>query len=131
MCLASEPFLSTCVVVYSTGRVQDVISTFGGQVLYRFSDTDLTSGKVKALCARKQGDTLTQLAGRTLLDYWPASRGDQSTGLKLVRFWALLGGPKPAVNASFSSRVEEIRRALFLVLRAAKAEIVDDLKTDE
>ncbi|ROM58623.1 UvrD-helicase domain-containing protein [Pseudomonas rhodesiae] len=118
------------LIVYSTGRVQDVISTFGGQVLDRFSDTDLTSGKVKALCARKQGDAQKQLAGRTLLDYWPASGGDQSPGLKLVRFWALVGGPKPAVNASFSSRFEEIRRALFLVLRAAKAEIVEGLKTD-
>ncbi|WP_158608249.1 UvrD-helicase domain-containing protein [Pseudomonas amygdali] len=121
---------TSMLIVYSTGRVQDVISTFGGQVLDLFSDTDLTSGKVKALCARKQGDALTQLAGRTLLDYWPASGGDQSTELKLVRFWALLGGPKPAVNASFSSRFEEIRRALFLVLRAAKAEIVEGLKAD-
>lgn len=121
---------ASMLIVYNTGRVQDVISTFGGQVLDRFSDTDLTSGKVKALCARKQGDALTQLAGRTLLDYWPASGGDQSPGLKLVRVWALLGGPKPAVNASFSLRFEEIRRALFLVLRAAKAEIVEGLKTD-
>lgn len=121
---------ASMLIVYNTGRVQDVISTFGGHVLDRFNDTDLASGQVKALCARKQGDAVKQVAGRTLLDYWPTSGGDQSPGLKLVRFWALLGGPKPAVNASFSSRFEEIRRALFLVLRAAKAEIVDGLKTD-
>lgn len=121
---------ASMLIVYSTGRVKDVITTFGDHVLDRFSDTDLTSGKVKALCARKQGDALKQIAGRTLLDYWPASGGDQSSGLKLVRFWALLGGAKPAGNASFASRFEEIRRALFLVLRAAKAGIVEGLKSD-
>ncbi|RFD32112.1 hypothetical protein CER19_05710 [Pseudomonas sp. GL93] len=121
---------ASMLIVYSTERVQDVISTFGVHVLDRFSDNDLTSGKVKALCARKKGDAQKQIAGRTLLDYWPASGGDESPGAKLVRFWALLVGTKPAVNASFSSRFEEIRRALFLVLRAAKAEIVEGLKTD-
>ncbi|MDU9034250.1 UvrD-helicase domain-containing protein [Pseudomonas corrugata] len=126
----SEDRHASMLIVYSTGRVQDVISTFGGHVLDRFSDADLTNAKVKALCARKQGDAATQTAGRTLLDYWPASTGDQSPGLKLVRFWALLSGSKPAVNASFSSRFEEIRRALFLVLRAANAEIVEGLKAD-
>ncbi|MBV4538760.1 UvrD-helicase domain-containing protein [Pseudomonas urmiensis] len=126
----SEDRHASMLIVYSTERVQDVISTFGEHVLDRFSDTDLTNGKVKALCARKQGDAAKQIAGRTLLDYWPASTGDQLPGLKLVQFWALLGGSKPAVNASCSSRFEEIRRALFLVLRAAKAQIVEGLKAD-
>jgi hypothetical protein len=118
------------LIVYNTGRVRDVISIFGGHVLDRFNDTDLAGGQVKALCARKQGDAVKQVAGRTLLDYWPASAGEQSSGLNLERFWALLGGSKPAENTSFSSRFEEIRRALFLVLRAAKAEIVEGLKAD-
>lgn len=121
---------TSMLIVYSTSRVQDVISTFGDHVLDRFNDTDLASGKVKALCARKQGDAAKQIAGRTLLDYWPASAGDQSPGIKLVQFWALLEGSKPATNTSFSLRFEEIRRALFLVLRAAKAEIVQGLKAD-
>lgn len=63
----SEDRHASMLIVYSTERVQDVISTFGEHVLDRFSDTDLTNGKVKALCARKQGDAAKQIAGRTLL----------------------------------------------------------------
>ncbi|HCF2284636.1 UvrD-helicase domain-containing protein [Pseudomonas aeruginosa] len=118
------------LMVYSTARVDQVIAAFGAAVLERFDETALRTGPVKALCARKQGDAAKSTAGRTLLDYWPASAAANASGLRLERFWSLLTGSARAGDKSLSARVDEVRRALFLVLRSAKADVVQGLTTD-
>lgn len=118
------------LMVYSTERVGQVIATFGAQVLDRFDEAALNKGSVKALCARKQGDAVRYTAGRSLLDYWPVSAATHAPGLRLERFWSLLAGARRTGDPSLSGRVEEVRRALFIVLRAARADVVRDLKAD-
>lgn len=118
------------LMVYSTERVDQVIAAFGAAVLERIDETALRAGPVKALCARKQGDAAKSTAGRTLLDYWPASAAAHASGLRLERFWSLLTGSVRTRNESLSARVDEVRRALFLVLRSAKADVVQGLTAD-
>ncbi|CAI1173998.1 MULTISPECIES: UvrD-helicase domain-containing protein [Serratia] len=118
------------LLVYPTEQVSQVIAGFGAKVLERFDETILRTGTVKALCARKQGDAATYTAGRTLLDYWPAIATNHDPDLNMDHFWSLLVGKIKINEPSLSGRVGEVRRALFIVLRDAKAEIVRDLKAD-
>lgn len=118
------------LIVYSTERVGQVIAAFGSEVIDRFDEETLCGGSVKALCARKQGDAAKSSAGRTLLDYWPAIASTYTPGLRLERFWSLLAGSTKQGDFALSGRVDEVRRAIFIVLRAADADVVRDLKTD-
>tara|TARA_R110001606_G_C15397931_1_gene652453 strand:- start:192 stop:2102 length:1911 start_codon:yes stop_codon:yes gene_type:complete len=118
------------LMVYSTERVGQVIEAFGAEVIDRFDAEALSEGSVKALCARKQGDAAKSVAGRTLLDYWPAIASTYTPGLRLEHFWSLLAGSTKQGESSLSGRVDEVRRAMFLVLRAAGADVVRDLKAD-
>lgn len=109
------------LLTYATERVGDVLNHFGLLVLDRFEDEQLRHRPIKALCTRKQGNAQTQIAGRTLLDYWPAfleqARG---TGGRSERLWSLLSHPaEPRVSGiSMQSRAADTKRAVLLVLRA-------------
>lgn len=118
------------LMVYSTERVSHVIEAFGAEVIDRFDEETLSGGSVKALCARKQGDAAKYTAGRTLLDYWPAIASTHAPGLRLEHFWSLLAGSTVQGEFPLAGRVEEVRRAIFLVLRAASADVVRELKSD-
>jgi len=121
---------SPMLMVYSTDRVGQVIEAFGSEVIDRFDEEALSEGSVKALCARKKGDAPKFAAGRTLLDYWPAIASTYTPGLRLERFWSLLAGSTKQGESPLSGRVDEVRRAIFLVLRAADADVVRELKAD-
>lgn len=110
------------LLTYSTARVGDVLNSFGQRVLERFTDDQLGSGPVKALCARKQGDAKKEEPGRTLIDYWPAYAGEsKSSGSRSEKFWSLLAdaGPAPGFTATLANRAGDAKRAVLLVLRAA------------
>lgn len=118
------------LLTYATARVGEVLNLFGQKVLERFSDEQLGSGSVKALCARKQGDAKEE-PGRSLIDYWPAYAGDvQSSGSRSERFWALLASPKSTASAASTlvNRAGDARRAVLLVLRAAGSEHVSTVR---
>lgn len=117
------------LLIYPTEKVDKVISAFGVEVLKRFDDANILAGPVKALCARKQGDAQKAVAGRTLLDYWPAHAQLRAPGKQQDRFWSLVTGAcSQAGETSLSGRVDGIRRALLSVLREAKSEAVTNVK---
>jgi len=116
------------LLIYPTEKVDKVISAFGVEVLKRFDDATIHGGPVKALCARKQGDAKKAVAGRTLLDYWPALAQSPGSATQLGRFWSLVTGAGTQTGeTSLMGRTDEIRRALLLVLRAAKSQAVTNV----
>lgn len=118
------------LLTYAAARVGEVLNLFGQKVLERFNDEQLTSGSVKALCARKQGDAKEE-PGRSLIDYWPAYAGDvKSSGSRSERFWALLASPRLTASAALTlvDRAGDAKRAVLLVLRAAGSEHVSTVR---
>lgn len=119
------------LMTYTTERVGDVLNHFGHLVLDRFKDEQLHRRPVKALCTRKQGNAQTFVAGRTLLDYWPAyleqARG---TGGRSERLWSLLSNPaEPWVGGiPMQSRAVDAKRAVLLVLREGGSPYVSGLR---
>jgi DNA helicase II / ATP-dependent DNA helicase PcrA len=115
------------LLTYTSARVGEVLNFFGQKVLERYSDEQVSSGNVKALCARKQGDA-KQEPGRSLIDYWPAYAGGvKSSGSRSERFWDLLASPQVPASASSSTLVDragDVKRAILLVLREAGSEHV-------
>lgn len=126
--VGGKPVVGTAVDVhqptlmtYTTERVGDVLNHFGLLVLDRFKDEQLHHRPIKALCTRKQGNAQTQIAGRTLLDYWPAYLEQAGgTGGRSERLWSLLSHPaEPWVGGiPMQSRAADAKRAVLLVLRA-------------
>lgn len=115
---------SPILLLYPTTAATKVVPRFGRIVLERLSDKDINSRAVKAMCARKTGDSGVD-AGRHLRDYWP-EYGDAalSASMRVQSFWSLVrDAGKTLQNTSLSTRASDIRRALLLVLRDAGASI--------
>lgn len=118
------------LIVYESGTIDQVITEFGRQVLERFDDVALKGQLVKALCARKQGDSQV-VPGRHLGDYWPAAAGKAAqSGAMQLRFWDLLAhAPRLAKKSGkLADATICIRRALLLVLRAANCTAIDGVR---
>lgn len=109
------------LLLYATADTTKVIPHFGRMVMNRLTAEDIGDREVKVMCARKAGDGNVD-AGRHLLDYWPVFGGvQQSAGRRSECFWSLIGNAKGALQeASLSTRVTDVRRALLLVLREGK-----------
>lgn len=58
-------------LVYDDGSIGNVVPHFGQLLNQVFTPEDLLSAPVKALCAKKQGQSHKGL-GRHIVDYWPA-----------------------------------------------------------
>lgn len=117
------------LLLYPTAAATKVVSRFGCIVLELLSDSDIGSRAVKAMCARKTGDSDVD-AGRHLRDYWP-EYGDAalSASMRMQSFWSLVGDAGQTLRStSLSARVADIRRALLLVLRDAAAPIAVGLR---
>ncbi|QPF72689.1 UvrD-helicase domain-containing protein [Roseateles sp. DAIF2] len=116
------------LVMYTTERVGHVLNYFGTRVIDLFSEEAVHQRPVKALCARKQSEA-KQSPGRTLLDYWP-SYSDTPRGGRAASLWALLNQvEKPWVNGiPMHDRAMDAKRAVLLVLRAAKVPHIDGLR---
>lgn len=110
------------LLLYGTADANKVVSCFGRMAIVNLTEKAVNDGKVKAMCARKSGVSDVK-AGRHLLDYWPSyGKTSNSEGKRSESFWSLVVDPKGTLqDASLNSRVSDVRRALLLVLRAAKA----------
>lgn len=117
------------LLLYSTADIAKVVPHFGRLVIDRLTEDEAGAREVKAMCTRKAGEG-NVAAGRHLLDYWPAyGEGQQITSMRSERFWGLVGDAKKTLlEASLSSRVFDVRRALLLVLRAAKSPLADGIR---
>ncbi len=116
------------LLLYSTADVTKVVSHYGRMVIDRLTENDIGGYEVKAMSARKTGEG-NAVAGRHILDYWPAYEGElQRSATRSESFWSLIGDAKETLQEpSLSSRVADVRRALLLVLRAAGASLVQDI----
>lgn len=117
------------LLLYSTEDVGNVLLYYGRLVIDRLSEEEAAAREIKAMCARKSGEGKVA-PGRHLVDYWPAYGEDkQNSSMRSERFWVLIGDVKTSLlEASLSSRVSDVRRALLLVLRAAKSPLVDGIR---
>lgn len=121
--------LPPVLLLYATADTTKVVTHYGRLVIDRLTSDEIGTREVKAMSARKSGQSNVD-AGRHLVDYWPAyGDGQQSAGMRSERFWGLVGDAKKSLHeASLSSRVSDVRRALLLVLRAAGASLVKDVR---
>lgn len=117
------------LLLYATASVTKVVAHYGRMVLDRLPTEDIGTREVKAMSARKTGESKVD-PGRHLVDYWPAYAGGQQTaGMRSERFWGLVGDARGALQeTSLNSRVFDIRSALLLVLRAAGASLAQDIR---
>lgn len=117
------------LLLYATPDVTKVVSHYGRMVIDRLTADDIGGREVKAMSARKTGESNVD-AGRHLVDYWPAyGEGLPSIGMRSERFWGLVGDARKSLQeTSLSLRVSDVRRALLLVLRAAGAPLAQDLR---
>jgi DNA helicase II / ATP-dependent DNA helicase PcrA len=117
------------LMLYDSKAVSGVIDAFGKHVLSVFSDDELRRGPVKAICARKQGESKS-LPGRHLCDYWPAFLVSAATSAGHESIHRLLADPREfGVNAvNLELRVRDVKRAILLALRAAKSAAVNDIR---
>jgi DNA helicase II / ATP-dependent DNA helicase PcrA len=118
------------LILYVEKRVDEVIQYFGGLVLGAFSDEQLKSNDVRALCSRKQGGSRAA-PGRHLGDYWPSFEQHlQTSTARSDRLWALLADGQASVlgNGTLAARAGDSRRAVLLALRAAGSHHVADVR---
>lgn len=117
------------LLLYSTADAAKVLPHYGRLVIDRLTEDETGAREVKAMCTRKAGEGKVA-AGRHLADYWPAyGEGQQITSMRSERFWGLVGDTKNTLlEASLSSRVSDVRRALLLVLRAAGSPLADGVR---
>jgi hypothetical protein len=117
------------LLLYSTADAAKVVSHFGRLVIDRLTEEETAACEVKVMCTRKSGESKVA-AGRHLVDYWPAyGVGQQIISMRSESFWGLVGDAKQTlVEASLISRVSDVRRALLLVLRAAKAPLAHGVR---
>lgn len=117
------------LILYSAADIGKVVPYYGRLVIDRLTEDEVAAREVKAMCARKSGES-NVVVGRHLVDYLPAyGEGRQRTGMRSECFWGLLGdAQKTLLETSLSSRVSDVRRALLLVLRAAESSLVDGVR---
>ena len=115
---------ATVLFLYPTTAVTIVIEASGQHVLSSFSDAELGTGAVKAICARKRSDS-TSAAGRHIGDYGPeyVAQGTSPSGSESVHRL-----PADPDAMGLEQRVRDIKRAILIALRAAAAPSVQELR---
>ncbi|MCI4205318.1 UvrD-helicase domain-containing protein, partial [Dickeya dianthicola] len=117
------------LLLYKTDDVTKVVAHFGQMVIEQLNGDDISVREVKAMSARKTGEGNVD-AGRHLLDYCPNYGGDMlNARIRSESFWSLVVDSNGALKeTTLRSRVTDIRRSLLLVLRAAGALLVQDIR---
>lgn len=117
------------LMLYDSKAVAGVIDAFGRHVLSVFSDDELRRGPIKAICARKQGESKS-LPGRHLCDYWPGFLESATTSTGHESIYRLLADPREfgVKSVNLELRVREVKRAILLALRAAKSTAVENIR---
>lgn len=115
------------LLLYTTKDVGKVMRRFGQLVVERFEEDALRGQTIRAMCTRKSVDGNVD-PGRHLGDYWPAFAQNQVTGGS-DGFWRLLDKqPTGRQSATLAERVGDVRNAVLLVLRTAKAPVASGLR---
>jgi DNA helicase-2/ATP-dependent DNA helicase PcrA len=117
------------LMLYDPAGVTSVISAFGQRVLSTFSDDVIQGSLVKAICARKQGDSKSA-PGRHLRDYWPEFTDASSTPKGHESIHRLLADPTSLglTATRLDKRVLDVKRAILLALRGAKSPAVEGIR---
>ena len=114
------------LILYKTANIKRVVYRFGQLVVDRFDQAALANCAVRAMCARRGGEGNVD-AGRHMGDYWPAfdqvKQASSKEGLQIL----LQGQPSARHRPTLSDRVNDVRRGVLLVLRAAKAPVTGGL----
>lgn len=122
--------ISPVLLLYKTQDVGQVVHHFGKLVIELFDTNALHDKVVRAMCTRKTVEGTVD-AGRHLIDYWPsyaqlknpAAAGDNSG------FWLLVDQVSTQRStATLSERAGDARKVVLLVLRAAKAPVVANIR---
>jgi len=125
--LAAPPTL----LVYNGDTIGIVIERFGALVLDAFDDdTVAAGGHVRAICARRSGDS-KEVPGRHVGDFCPPLVIDPTNPVpKASNAWRLLAedAGMGLAPVELGSRVERTRRIVLLALREAEATIARDLR---
>jgi len=130
---AEEPgSLPPTLMLYESKEVISVIEGFGKYVLDIFSDEELKTGAVKAICARKQG-TASVAPGRHIGDYWPAYNTSSVSSAGEECIFRLLVQPPGAFTQALSlkQRARDVTRSVLLALRAAGCPLVSGVRSPE
>lgn len=111
------------ILVYENSTVQNVISSFGSYVAELFSAEELVNGSVKAICARKTGNS-NKGVGRHVFDYFPAF--DASTGKPITARPAFIDlirdiSKNRCDGEGLANATHHARTALLQVLRHAES----------
>ena len=118
---------SPALILYKTADVNRVLYRFGELVMERFTDTQLTNQSIRAMCARRGGKGKVE-PGRHIGDYWPAFEQEQQESTQ-NSLRALFQGPDiHPQRATLAERVNNIRRGILQILRAAKAPVADGVR---
>lgn len=120
------------LILYKSADITKVIPFFGRIVCERLSTGNYTQGVVKAICARVTGDGDVE-PGRMITDYWPSYDQKRSNlGGRSDSFWRLIGEAEQANEQTMlTARANDVRRALFLVLRNAKSPTLQGLRNPQ
>lgn len=115
------------LILYKTTNINRVVFRFGELVLDRFNDAELKKRPVRAMCARRGGEGKV-VAGRNMGDYWPAFGQAYRTPPK-DSLQALLSVQRDLHDRpTLSAHAYEVRQAVLLVLRAAKAPSSEEVR---
>jgi hypothetical protein len=108
------------LILYKTTDISHVLFRFGELVLDRFKDAELKNRPVRAMCTRRGGEGKVA-PGRNMGDYWPAFGRAYRTSPK-DSLQTLLSAQHDLLDRpTLSERANDVRRAVLLVLRGAKA----------
>lgn len=117
--------ISPVLLLYKTEDVGRVVRHFGKLVVDRFDVEALRGKAVRAMCTRKTVEGAVD-AGRHLGDYWPsyAKLNNAATAGSAGGFWPLVDhAATQRSTATLGEQAGDARKALLLVLRAAKAPV--------
>jgi hypothetical protein len=117
---------SPLLMLYKTADIGRVLYRFGEHVIDRFDQATLTGNDVRAMCARRDGQSNVD-AGRHLVDYWPAFERSRQAPEE-DRLQSLLQRRiGTGHRTTLVQRVADVRRCVLLALQAAKAPVAEGL----
>lgn len=122
--------ISPVLLLYKTEDVGQVVPRFGKLVMDLFDSAALADKAVRAMCTRKTVDGKVN-AGRHLIDYWPwyAQLKNADTTGNDGAFWRFADRVTTLQStATLGERAGDARNALLLVLQAAKAPAVTNVR---
>lgn len=123
---------SPILILYSDVTVGDVVARFGGELAKFFSQSELDSAPVKAVCAIKRPGNEKQKVGRHLSDYFPGFDGDTTRPAavrKSIRELMVLASFTTSPTTRSDRRSAAARSAILLLIQTFGVPAVRDAAT--